>query len=103
MINEQWIQTLATADFDRGGWRAKNPSQVQKQLEQAVSDTLRHLFNEIEDCREVFNQYSTKGTVLRLLEINSHSQSDLQGLLMLYGPVQLKLIFNTRIKSLLGW
>jgi hypothetical protein len=94
MISEQWIKTLATAEFDQGSWRTKNPKEIQKQLEQKVMETVQVLFNEVKDSCEIFNQYSVKATTLRLLPISSHHEDFMEGFVLLYGNVQLKVLYD---------
>jgi hypothetical protein len=92
MISELWIKTLATAEFDQGSWRTKNPQEVQAQLAQKVRETIGILFTEVKDSCEIFNQYSAKPTTLRLLPIDSHHSDIMEGFVLLYGNVQLKVI-----------
>jgi hypothetical protein len=94
VINEQWIKTLATAEFAEGSWRIKDPQEVQRELERRVNSALGELYAEFRDSCEIYNQYSGSNRTLRVIPLAQEHGDPREGFMLLCGNTHIKVIIE---------
>jgi len=97
MKDENWIKTLATANYVAGQWQTENPTEIERQLALRIRDSISQLFLETRDVCDSFNNYSKNGMTIKLLPIEAKMGGHDIGLMLLLGKAQLKVIFENNM------